>query len=97
MKEVSNLTMKMTTSLGCIPIIAVFTSKNGQLPLAMLDTNADVMSSKRETTSTTSLVCSLNPGYFYISYGLMHSNNGDVQLKIISNHPLHFFYSCLIK
>lgn len=89
--------MKMTSSLGCKPIIAVFTSKNGELPSSMLEKNAYVKSSDKETTSTTSLVCSLNPGYYYISYGLMNANNGDVQLKIMSSHPLQFFYSCLIK
>ena len=95
-KEMAKLTMKMTVSLGCTPIIAVFISKNGNFPPSMLEKDAFVKSSMKETTSSTSLVCSLNPGYYYVSYGLMKASSGDVQLKIVSSTPLQFFYDSLL-
>lgn len=91
-KENTQLIMKMTASLGCRPMIAVFSSNNGQRPAIMTEGSALTLSDKKETTSVTSLVCSLNTGYYYISYGLANTENGDVQLKIFANKPLQFFY-----
>lgn len=87
----SRIIMKLTASLGCRPVVAVFLSKDGSRPVTMTEANACGMSSKKETTSVTNLVTSLNPGYYYICYGLMENGSGDLQLRIYSSNPLSFY------
>lgn len=90
----SRIIMKLTASLKCRPIVAVFLSKDGSRPVTMTEASACGMSSKKETTSVTSLVISLNPGYYYISYGLIENGIGDLQLKLYSSNPLAFY--CIV-
>ena len=83
--------LKMTVSVGCFPIIAIFESKDKNIPENVKEQNAVAMSSKNENTSTTTLVANLKPGCYYFYYGFIQSNTGVSQLKIYSSYPVQFF------
>ena len=91
-REITQIMMKMTASLGCRPVIAVFSSVGGDRPESLNEQSAVAMSNKKENTSVTGLIHTLFPGHYYLYYGFANSQSGEIQLKIYSDKPLQFFY-----
>lgn len=87
------ITMKVTASIGCIPVIAVFQmDSRGQPTKKLVVENAVACSSLREWKSVTSVYCNLSPGLYLVSYGLKETNNGYLQVKLFGSSMIKLIY-----
>ena len=91
-------TVKMTVSIDCIPIVAVFRcDQQGMLPRQMTHKNAVATSSLDESSSVTTMRCTLSPGQYCVSFGLKETKSGHMQIRLFSNSPLQFYFHVCIK
>lgn len=83
---------KVTTSIGTVPIIAVFSlDDRGNPKSKLIAQNAVEISSLKEWTSVTSLSCNLKKGVYLVSYGLKETGSGYLQVKLFGSSMLKLF------
>lgn len=83
---------KVTTSLGTVPIIALFALDDRGNPRSkLIAQNAVEISSLKEWTSITSLSCQLKKGIYLVSYGLKETGSGFLQVKLFGSSMLKLF------
>lgn len=98
MEKNSIFTVKMTVSIGCIPVVAVFRcDQQGMLPRQMTYKSAVATSSLDESSSTTSMRCTLSPGQYCVSFGLKETKSGHMQIRLFASSPLQFYFPVCIK
>lgn len=93
----SLLTVRITVSLGCVPVVALFSVPNGNQPPSLMLKDAVAASKLEENASSTFLFTSINPGYYMLAYGLKNTADADVQLGMFSNNPIRFYFSVYLK
>ena len=87
-----HLTIKVTASIGCVPIVALFAlDERGNRKSKLTGDKALYFSSLKEWKSITSLSCNLKKGMYLVAYGLKETSSGYLQVKLFASSMLKLF------
>lgn len=91
----SLVTVRITTSLNSVPVVALFECPNETKSVSLLLKDAVIASNFDEDDSSTFLYTSLNSGSYVLAYGLKNTADADIQVGVFCNNPLRFcLYVC---